>query len=227
MKRYLHLIPIALALAGCAKTPPGAVTGPQTLVTFEVQVQGSVNPAEYYYIVLDTNNDASDGPRPVVARPWGNGYAAGSYTHYILYHAGTFGVYQSSDNPDHQMNVYLGRPLQAGVESRNNASDTLVVQLDAAQVANVNPAVRALDVNIIATDRVPLDPQEITTKTVDGLGLSGADFVTIPLTYTQVYQDGVNPDPGHPETLEAGIVPGLAEHPELDLINWRTTVQRG
>lgn len=224
----VHLLILTLAAAfcaGCARTPAGVAPGSQTLITFEVQVAGSLSadPNAWYYIVLDTNNDPTDGPVPVVARPWGNGYAAGSYTHYVLYRPGAgFRVFRSAD-PNHTENTYLGPPLQAGLTSTNRPNDTLMVQLDRAQIATVNPDVRALDVNIIATDRVPLDPQEITPKTVDGLGASGNEFVTIPLTYTTTYANGVDPDPGHPEGPRDA--PGLAERPHLDLINWRITVQ--
>jgi hypothetical protein len=212
----------ALLWGGCAKTPAGISTEGQTLVTFEVQVRGAIQPENYYYILLDTNNDPTDGPVPVVGRPWGNGYAAGSYTHYVLFHGGVFSVYQSSD-PNHTSSSYLGRPLQAGVSTTNAAGDTLVVQLDRAQITNVHPDVRAVDVNLVATDRVPLDPQEVTPKTVDGLGRSGNAFVTIPLTFTTTYANGVDPDPGNPET--PNDAPDLDTRPNLDLTNWRITVQ--
>jgi hypothetical protein len=213
-------------IGGCASTPSGVTPGKQTLITFEVQVAGSINtanPASYYYIVLDTDNDPSDGPIPVVSRPWGNGYAAGSYTHYILYRPGSgFRVYRSAD-PNHTEAVYMGTPLQAGIATTNRPNDTLVVQVERSQIATVNTNVSALDVNVIATDRVPLDPQEITPKIVDGLGPSGNDFVTIPLTFTTTYANGVDPDPGHPET--PNDAPGLATRPDLDLASWRITVQ--
>jgi hypothetical protein len=215
----------AALLAGCARTPPGATTGAQTLVTFEVQVAGQIVPGDpnaYYYIVLDTDNNPATGPIPVVARPWGNGYAAGSYTHYVLYHNGVFGVYESID-PNHTTSTYLGRPLQGGITTTNRPNDTLFVQVDRAQIADIHPDVRAIDVNVISTDRVPLDPQELTVKVVDGLGASGNDYVTIPFGFTTVYTNGVDPDPAHPETPRDAD--GLANNPNLDLINWRITVQ--
>lgn len=225
-RAHTMILTLAATLcAGCARTPAGVTPGQQTLVTFEVQVAGSVSvdPNAYYYIVIDTDNDPTDGPVPVVARPWGNGYAAGSYTHYILYRPGAgFRVFQSADE-NHTENTYIGPPLQAGVGTTNRPSDTLIIQIDRSQIATVNPDVRALDVNVIATDRVPLDPQEVTPKTVDGLGGSGNEFVTIPLTFTTTYANGVDPDPGHPEG--PNDAPGLAAHPNLDLTNWRFTVQ--
>lgn len=226
MSSHIGMVSLSVALlAGCARTPTGVTPGGQTLITFQAQVQGQIVPGDpnaYYYIVLDTDNNPTTGPIPVVARPWGNGYAAGSYTHYVLYHNGVFGVYASVD-ANHTTSTYLGRPLQAGITTTNHPNDTLFVQVDRAQIADLHPDVRALDVNIIATDRVPLDPQELTVKVVDGLGASGNDYVTIPLTYTTVYNNGVDPDPAHPETpLDAF---GLATNPDLDLVNWRITVQ--
>jgi hypothetical protein len=212
-------------LAGCARTPPGVSTSGQTLVTFEVQVQGQIvagDPNAYYYIVLDTDNNPATGPVPVVARPWGNGYATGSYSYYVLYHNGVFGVYESTD-ANHTTSTYIGRPLQAGITTTNRPNDTLFVQLDRSQIAGANPDVSALDVNVISTNVVPLDPQEIVTKVVDGLGVSGNAYVTIPLTYTTVYNNGVDPDPGDPE--RADDAPYLSDNPNLDLINWRITVQ--
>lgn len=221
-----HVIMVSLAAllcAGCARTPAGVSPEGQTIVTFQAQVRGAIRPDGYYYILLDTNNDPTDGPVPVVARPWGNGYAAGSYTHYVLYHGGVFGVYQSSD-PDHSQSTYLGRPMQASIITTNTPGDTLFVQLDRAQIANVHPDVRALDVNIVTTDRVPLNAEDPAPKIVDGLGRSGNAYVTIPLTFTTTYFNGGEPDPGNPET--ANDAPGLDSRPDLDLINWRTTVQR-
>lgn len=223
-----HVVMVTLVagmLAGCAHTPPGVTPIGQTLVTFEVQFQGAINPGNpnaYYYIVLDTDNNPATGPVPVVARPWGNGYAAGSYTHYVLYHNGVFGVYRSAD-ANHTTSTFIGRPFQAGLATHNVPNDSLFIQIDRAQIADVHPDVSALDVNVIATDRVPLDPQEVTTKIVDGLGASGNDYVTIPLTFTTTYNDGIDPDPAHPENpLDA---PGLDTRPDLDITNWRISVQ--
>lgn len=213
------LLCLPLLAAGCARTPDGASDGGGTLVTFQVQLKGAVNPSLYYYVLLDTDNDPSDGPVPVVARPWGNGYAAGSYTHFVLYHAGTFGVYRSSD-ADHTEQVYLGRPLQAFVTTTNNPSDTLQIQIEAGMVDDANPSVASFDVNVVCTDRVPLDPQDATPKVVDGLGASGNDYVSIPLTFTTSYANGVDPDPGHPEREEAWVT-----EPSLDMVNWRIVVQ--
>jgi hypothetical protein len=216
------MLPLAALLcAGCAKTPSGVSDQGQTLITFQVQLRGAVQPDAYYYILLDTNNDPGDGPVPVVARPWGNGFAAGSYTHYVVYNGGVFSVYESSD-ADHTQSTYLGRPLQAAVITTNTPNDTLFVQLDRSQIANVHPDVHALDVNFVATDRVPLDTEGPVSKTVDGLGRSGNAFVTIPLTFTTTYVNGGDPDPGNPET--ANDAPGLDTRPDLDITNWRITV---
>ena len=54
-------------------------------------------------------------------------------------------------------------------------------------------------------------------------GRSGNAFVTIPLTFTTTYTNGVDPDPGNPET--PNDAPGLDTRPNVDLTNWRITVQ--
>ncbi|HOC31133.1 MAG TPA: hypothetical protein PKK84_02715 [Armatimonadota bacterium] len=211
-----------LALAGCSRTPDGVIPDDGTLVTIEIKMTGVVHPANYYYAVIDTDNNPGTGPIPVASRPWGNGYAAGSYTHYVLLHGGVFGVYESVD-PSHSISTYLGRPIQAAVTTTSKPNDTIVVQLDTTQLKTVNPGVRALDVNLIATDRVPLDPQDPTPKIVDGLGRGGNDYVTIPVTYTSAYANGVDPDPTHPERAEPDIVPD----PNCDILDWKITVMTG
>ena len=78
---------LLLLLAGCAKAPSRGITspasGPQILVT--MTVAGRINPSYYYFVLFNVrqNTTGPTGPVPVVAPPYGNGFAAGAFTNYV------------------------------------------------------------------------------------------------------------------------------------------------
>ena len=90
---------LLLLPAGCAKAPGGSsgatspVSGPQLFIT--MTVRGTINPNYYYYVLFNINNTPGPGgpggtsvtgPVPVVAPPYGNGFAAGAFTNYVQFH---------------------------------------------------------------------------------------------------------------------------------------------
>src|SRR5690348_7437619 len=67
---------------GCARSPSnnesgGAGSGPQLIITMTVAHQ--IRPDYFYFVLFNNAGDAhgTNGPIPVVAPPWGNGFAGG------------------------------------------------------------------------------------------------------------------------------------------------------
>ena len=82
----------SLLLFGCARFPSGSVSNPaarQLVVT--VEFAAPLDNRYYYFVALDTNQDSSDGPVPVVQGPyWGNGWGTGPISEFVEYHNGQF-----------------------------------------------------------------------------------------------------------------------------------------
>lgn len=163
--------------AGCAKSPSSGstspVSGPQLIVT--MTVAGTINPNYYYYILFNVNNTPGPsgtsvtGPVPVVATPYGNGYAAGAYTNYVEYNSGlpggtNFNYFAPIASTNLLQSVTLGPSflIQPQVVNGNE----LVFQLPLAYLATSTVTadqINSLQVNFIATNVVPVNGQNITT----------------------------------------------------------------
>lgn len=97
MSNLWHLTAFVLLLfLGCARFPAEPVSNPaprQLIVT--LRFAAPVDDRYYYLVALDTNQDPSDGPVPVIQGPyWGNGWGTGPITRFVEYYSGQFGVYQ-------------------------------------------------------------------------------------------------------------------------------------
>lgn len=167
------LVLLLLLPTGCAKSPSSGgaspVSGPQLIVT--MTVAGNINPSDYYYILFNVNNtpgpnsSSVTGPVPVVATPYGNGYAAGAFTNYVEYNGGQPG--------GTNFNYYVVDPTlfnsQALGQSRliqsQAVGNTLTFQLPLAYLATAAVTadqITSLQVNFITTNVVPVNGQNIT-----------------------------------------------------------------
>ena len=175
LRRLWPLLAALLLLpAGCAKSPStgstSPVSGPQLLVT--MTVAGNINPNYYYYVLFNVNNTPGPnntsvtGPVPVVAAPYGNGYAAGAFTNYVEYNSGqpggtNFNFYAVDKT------LFNSQPLgQSRLIQAQASGNTLTFQLPLAYLAtsSVSAAdINSLQVNFIATNVVPPAGQNITT----------------------------------------------------------------
>lgn len=200
---------LALLLpAGCAKAPGGSsgstspASGPQVFVT--MTVAGNINPSFYYFVLFNVNNTpgpggtAVTGPIPVVAAPYGNGFAAGAFTNYVEYHGGQpgntdYGFYAIS--PDLLQPGYLGS--SGYLVQTQTGSSTISFQIPLADLAT--PAVPAaqiqrLEINLIATNVTPPPTDMLVNKYVDSLYPTNEAgnlnrFIDVPTTQSGIFQN--------------------------------------
>jgi len=253
------LVLLLLLPAGCAKSPSSGstspVSGPQILVT--MTVAGSINPNYYYYILFNVNNTPGPnntsvtGPVPVVATPYGNGYAAGAFTNYVEYNGGLPGGtnfnYFAVD-PTLFNSTVLGAPrlIQPQVINGNELSFQLPLAYLATPTVTAGQ-INSLQVNFIVTNVVPVNGQNITTaKYFDALyppqqaGNSYVQIITrdvngtfLTKNYTNI-DSGVNESSGDVAQYVNGvpvIVTGTTGDGvttnDLDITNWSITLNAG
>jgi hypothetical protein len=180
-------------------------------------VRGLINPQRHYFFAIDTTNDTSQGPLPTVAPPWGNGWGAGRITYYVQVDAaqpGFFGIYQFQPGSNLLAATYLGRPLSnSTLDNTNTLSFSL--NLDSLLDPSGAPA-QNINVNFIATDRIPLDPNDREPKLVDALGQIGNNYLTLNTQQQRIYQNSQSSDP---ETS------GDVADPDLDIVDWQIEVR--
>ena len=251
---------LLLLPAGCAKSPSGGgtspVSGPQLIVT--MTVAGNINPNYYYYILFNVNNTPGPdntsvtGPVPVVAAPYGNGYAAGAFTNYVEYNSGqpggtNFNYYAPIASTNLLQSVTLGqsRLIQPLVQG-----NTLTFQLPLAYLATSTVTadqINSLQVNFIATNVVPVNGQNITVaKYFDCLyppQQAGNSYVTLPIRdvngtlLTRFFSntaDGVNEGSGDvaqyvngvPIVVSGTTSDGVTTN-DLDITNWTINLTAG
>lgn len=241
-----------LVLAGCAKAPSSGstspVSGPQLFVT--MTVRGTINPTYYYYVLFNVNNapgpggTGATGPVPVVAPPYGNGFAAGAFTTYVQYHGtngGTgFGYYAIS--PDLLTPIYIGS--SGPLVTSQAVGNTLSFQLPLAQLVPPNSAltvdqITQIEINFVSTNIVPAIGDNPTDKYFDSLGPpeSSGTFVNLIVRPTGVgggvqqilrqnsdtgiesqEQDVAQAGNGSPQRV-SGTINGVTIN-DLDIIDW-------
>lgn len=189
----------ALALAGCAKVPPGAGGLSTKQVTFSFTMNAPVNPSFVYMVALNPTNDpnpTTQGPIPVVAPPWGNGFVAGNCQYFIRWDLTQpvqqqCVIYQFASGS--LINYFpLAVPISFNVSPDNT---TLTCELDLAQIASSVAAANAyqtLQVNFLTMDKVPTG--NAGSKTWDALGDSRIPsqintWLNIPLRSSGTYTD--------------------------------------
>ncbi|MBV9850910.1 MAG: hypothetical protein JO250_14655 [Armatimonadetes bacterium] len=177
--------------AGCAKGPPGSPTTGTSLtgklLTVSLTVRGQIDPTNsYYFVVFNVNNTSRNGftgPVPVVTdfERGGNGFAGGSFSHFVEIHQGqpvqsasggnNFGIY--SVDPTLLTPTVQGAPIQAQITTTQSPNDTLRFEIPLSALATNDVSVSdisTLQVNFITTNIVPTNPQDTTPKYFDAIG---------------------------------------------------------
>lgn len=231
--RGLALVGLAALAAGCARfpsTPPGEGSK-LVVITMTVagklrtgQEEGSGGLPYVYMVALRPSFEANpieQGPIPVIGPPWGNGFVAGTVTHFVWWNPQTLPRYQLYRFRDNLLNEYfvIGTPINfAEVPPEGR---TLSFTLDLRQlVSDPNDVTRlqSLQLNFLTMDRIA---QSGNSKAWDALGNSRDPLeinspVTIPLR-----------SPGVFDNRRAGFLEpeGDTADPDLDIIDWSVEVR--
>ncbi len=181
-RTLLTALPALLLLpSGCAKAPSGGITspasGPQLFVT--LTVAGRINPSYYYFVLFNLNNAPGPGntgvtgPVPVVAVPYGNGFAAGAFLRYVEVNGNQFNYNGISAD------LLTPQPLGAANLVQASASgSTLSFQLPISALATPAIAVsqiQTIQVNFVTTNVTPPPGDTLPNppKVFDALQISG------------------------------------------------------
>jgi len=231
-----------VGLAGCAKSPsmPGASVGTQIVVS--MTVRGVIRPDYFYYVLFNNSADASgtSGPVPVVAPPYGNGFAAGTFTQFVVVNGAQssggggsaapvgYGVYAVTPGS----NLRSFTPLPSPVQTATGTS-TIQFRIPLSELATPSvPAasIRYLQINFVNTNTVPVDPNYTGLKLFDALGDSTQpgginDYISIDVSKAATYQNSDKGLEGPNDVVQVGNGTfQVVNEPDLDIVDWRVQV---
>lgn len=216
----------ACLAASCAKFPASGPGTETRRLVFRMTVAGQLRDGYIYIIAMRPSNDlnpTTQGPIPVIAPPWGNGFVAGNAHSFVRWDRLQSPQYNLYAFRDPNLNEWFlrGAPLNyvdVPIDGR-----TLQFEIDLAQIAATVPDAllyRSIQVNFLTMDRAPQGTSG-GSKSWDALGNGNVSseinsFVTIPLITTGIYDNarffdlepaGDNPDP------------------DLDIVDWSIEVR--
>ncbi|MFN3690601.1 MAG: hypothetical protein ACK4UU_06730 [Fimbriimonadales bacterium] len=214
-----------VSCSACARFPDTPTAGGVRRIVVEVQVAGRIRPDYHYFVLFNLSNDPTGqaGPVPVVAPPWGNGFAAGAFTHFMrfdnLQPAGGYALYRVQPNTNLSVFQYLGAPRLS--EPVGAESNRLRFEIDLTQLIP-NPVdaqqMQFIQLNIIATDRVPIDPNDTAPKVVDALGDPAqgvSQYLNLRIDQNRIVRNA-----------DTSLEPrGDVADPDLDIVDWRVEVR--
>jgi hypothetical protein len=214
---------ILLAAAGCANTPSGVTGPPPRELILTLTVAGVIAPEDFYYFAMDFSGDPARGPVPVIGPPWGNGWGAGSITHYVLVHGNQAQVFRIRPGTNLLESDFIGSPFDYRPPVN---SGTLSVTLDMNTLITPTSSVTFANVNFITTDVVNVDPRFNGPKLVDAFGDNGTHFVPIPIRTSRVFTSLDFSDAAE-SAGDVLLVPDRipTNAPNLDLVNWQIEVR--
>jgi hypothetical protein len=237
--------------AGCAKFPPGgsAGSGPQLVIT--MTVAGQINPSDFYFVVFDVSNDSlgNNGPVPVIAPPWGNGFVAAkvpptganagatSFVEYTGSNPGSGYLLDTFNNNTLQTFSVTGVPVQTTPPSGGTASTLqFTVLLSQLATASISASqIQFIQVNFIATNAIPSNPNDTTVvKDFDALGDTHPgtgqlnDYITVPTAQATLFNNQTNPIEVQGDEERCNDSGGFSpiNDPDVDITNWSVQVVR-
>ncbi len=260
MRTRTGLAMLALAAAGgCARQPPAAGNTGGTVLSGKRLVvnmvfRAPVNPNFHYFLLLNNaGNQNASGPIPVLAPPYGNGFASASggnsgFTDFVRFdnlQPQGYGLYHVVGNANDSNFIYEGTPVTYLPPLAGNGT-TLSFQLDLAQIVtdagggpladpnqtmNVARSLRYLQVNLIATNSIPRDRTTPTDKEVDSLGdtrtLTGqTSFLIVDLSQYRVYRNSDLIGQSTAEPPDNDVFGTATPDPSLDLVDWSIEVRQ-
>lgn len=216
---------MVLVVAGCAQLPGSGGGQRSRRVVITLTFAGAVR-SDYVYIVafqpLMESNPTSQGPIPVVAPPWGNGFVAGGCTYFVRWDPAQSPTYTLYRFRDGTLTAWfdVGAPINSmepGPQGR-----TLRFELDVSQLALTNQeaeTVASLQLNFLSQDRVPQGSSG--SKAWDALGNSRLpsdvnQYLTVDLRRNGLYTND----------RAGGLEPANdVADPSLDLVDWSVEVR--
>jgi len=184
-----------------------------------------------------TSPSQSTGPDPVVTQPWGNGFGAGAFTAFLRYDGSqpysNYGFYTVV--PGSSLEVFNGPSAPTQYTPVQTGGQSISFQIPLAALGtSALPAnqIQYVQFNIVATNRVPVNPTDTNPKLFDALGDPRTpdglnDPVTIPVTQSGLYQNSsqVQPEPEGDvgEWVNSQFVSN--EDTGLDIVNWQIEVR--
>jgi hypothetical protein len=206
-------------------------------------VAGQIRPDYDYFVLFNTTNSpaGSQGPIPIVAPPWGNGFAAGQFTSFIRIDQtqpnSGYGVYAVVPGSNLRSFNYIGSPVQFTPVTAGTSTIQFQIPISELATSTISASqISTLQINFISTNRVPIDPNDTSPKLFDALGdatqIGGVnDPITISTAQSRVYQNSdfvSNPVQHEPsgDVTQAGngiFIP--ANDPDLDIVNWSVEVR--
>ncbi|HZH98845.1 MAG TPA: hypothetical protein VEX38_07720 [Fimbriimonadaceae bacterium] len=216
---------LVVLLTGCAKLPDSGLIPQSRRLVFTMTVQGEINRNYVYIVALRPSADPNppeQGPIPVVAPPWGNGFVAGNVTHFVRWdplQSPNYLIYQFRNQ---SLIEYFATGVPINYVDVQQGAKAIRFEIDLNQIAanqQVAESFQSLQVNFLSMDRVPQG--DTGSKTWDGLGDSGLplgvnQWVTIPLRTTGTYDNRRFND------LEPVNDTAI---PDLDISNWSVEVR--
>ncbi|MBL8048616.1 MAG: hypothetical protein JNJ45_08040 [Chthonomonas sp.] len=230
----VQLAAVGLVLAaGCARYPNGGGGAATTRLTFTMNTDGPVRfgtesgaaGVPYIYMVaIRTSNEVNpitQGPVPIIAPPWGNGFVAGGATHFVWWDptqsSAQYTLYRFVDDTLQQW-TSVGIPVNVDVASPGDAR--LRFEVDLAQLEPdplLRVQIRSVQVNFLTMDRIP---QSGTSKNWDALGDGRLPsevntWITVPIQSDRLVNNS-----------NSGLLEprGDQAEPALDLVDWQIEV---
>ncbi len=215
----------AIGFAGCAKFPDSASGDQTTRVTFTITLDQPINPNYVYIIAFNPSDQVSpptQGPIPVIAPPWGNGFVAGNAKYFVRWDPSQSPRYQIYRFEDQDLLNYIPIGTPVNYEEVEDGGRILRFDIDMSQIADTIPlaeAYKTLQVNILTMDNVPQGSGG--GKAWDGLGNSTSasginDFLNVDLRSSRTYR---------PTDILTGEPVGDVADPALDIADFRIEVR--
>lgn len=234
MRRALPTLVAAALAVGCAKFPDAPPETRNARLIFTLTVAGKLRTGleqdsgglPYVYMVaLRPSFDANpieQGPIPVIAPPWGNGFVAGTVTHFMWWNPQQSPRYTLYQFRDANLTEYFQTGVPINYQDVPDGGATLRFEIDLAQIVPNPldlPNVQSIQANFLTMDRIA---QSGTSKFWDALGNSNlpseVNFpITIPINLSGVFDNArlgqIEPQGDTPE-------------PDLDIVDWSIEVRR-
>jgi hypothetical protein len=231
--RVLFGVGLVLTLNSCARYPSTGGGTSQARLLFSMTLDGDIRTGfepgaggtPFVYMValrLSTSDNPTDqGPIPIIAQPWGNGFVAGNATHFVWWDptqsSSQYTLYKFQDATLQQ---WFATGIPVNVDLIGTGERVLRFELDLAQLEPdplARDLLRSVQVNFLTMDRIP---QVGTTKAWEALGDGRLpsevnQWITIPLRNSGIY---TNQRSGEIEPR------GDQPDPSLDLTDWSVEV---